>query len=611
LSRTQQKSREQRGFGTAAARAKSSHEPNSHLQLYKLQVAPLRAIGRLQDAEPILNLLLQSRTTLPEVYRDLSELAQAHGDSDQAERWRDTWLDQASRRPEARWEQGRAAEDLGRHQHALEHYQHLLKLQPRHLGALQHSSRLLLRAGAHEQALAMVSRWVDQSPDDLEGRVTLAACLLENQRPAEAEEQLKTLEGALVEPPWLSLGEAVRARLHQQQGDEAKALQLALQRLDPRNRSTNHWMVQRLLALLLLEQQRLDLLHDVMEQAIQLQPNQANLHGMQAEYLLLLGDLQAGYAAFDHRDRLLADRGNLFNHGCNLPRWEATSDQGPLVLVGAGTLGDTLLLSRYGPWLQERLQRPVQLFVPPPLMALLQDALGDQVSIHGFRTLHQQREGAALSLTSLPGLFGSCIEHEALRIPHLKAKPKVMEHWRERLKLNAGEILIGVNWHGSALQALSERHSSDIPLTTLEPLSQIPGVRLLSLQKGIGQEQLDECGFRDCFVNVQDEINREQRLEHVAALMSLCRYVVTDDSGPAHLAGCLGVAGVVLLPQRINWRWGTHLQGQSPWYPSLTLMRQGAGECWSNQVEKACKWLKTQLNPQQCDGGSKMGPCVG
>lgn len=611
MSRTQQKSKEQQGFGASTARAKSGDAPNSHLKLYKLQVAPLKAIGRLQDAEPILNLLLQSRTTLPEVYRDLSELAQARGDYDQAARWRDTWLDQASRRPEARWEQGLAAEDLGRDQLALEHYQHLLKLQPRHLGALQHASRLLLREGALPQALAMLSRWVDQSPEDLEGRLTLAACLLENKRSAEAQEELKTLEWAVLEAPWLSLAEAVQARLHQQQGDELKALQLVLERLSPRNRSTNHWLVQRLLAPLLLEQQRLDLLHDVLEQAIALEPNQAHLHGMRAEYLLLKGDLQAGYAAFDQRDLLLADRGNSFNHGCNLPRWKANSDQTPLVLIGSGTLGDTLLLSRYGPWLQEKLQTPVKLFVAHPLLDLLQDAVGDQISINGFGALHQQQEGAALSLTSLPGLFGSCEEHEVLRVPHLKANPALIEQWQERLKLNEGEVLIGVNWHGSALQALSERHSSDIPLNALEPLSRISGARLLSLQKGIGLEQLDECDFRDCFVNVQDEINSEQRLAHMAALMRLCRFVVTDDSGPAHLAGCLGIPGIVLLPERINWRWGSHHIGQSPWYPSLKLLRRGPGEDWPGQVKQARSWLETQLEQQQCDDVSNPWPRLG
>jgi tetratricopeptide (TPR) repeat protein len=605
---TKQRDQEQKGFGKSAARSKSDQEEKSHLKLYKLQVAPLRDIGKLKDAEPVLNLLLQARTRVPEVYRDLAELAQECGDSEQATHWLETWLNQASNRPESLWEQGRTAEELGRHQQALDHYQHLLKLQPRHLGALQHASRLLLRTGAFQQAIVLVRNWINQSPCDVEGRLTLAACFLENQRIAEAEEEMKSLEGVMVEAPWLSLSEAVRARLLQQQGDEPKALQLAIELLDVTDDTTRHWMVHRLLAPLLLKQQRLDLLQQALGKAIHLQPNQADLHGIEAECLLLQGELQAGYTAFDRRERLLRDGHKYLDHGCSLPRWEVVSLREPLVLIASGTLGDTMLLSRYGPWLQHRLQTAVQLFVQPPILTLLRDALGDQISVQDFSSLHQQRQGGALPLTSLPGLFGSCEEHKVLRHPHLKANPTLIDYWRQRLNLYEGEILLGINWHGSALQALSEQHSGDIPLSILEPLSRIPRVRLLSLQKGIGLEQLDVCNFRDRFVNVQNEITSEQRMEHLAALISLCRYVVTDDSGPAHLAGCLGVPGVVLLPERINWRWGSHGHEGLAWYPSLRLLRKAAGESWSDLVEKAKLWLEGEQKSRQCDDASKLGP---
>jgi len=126
-------------------------------------------------------------------------------------------------------------------------------------------------------------------------------------------------------------------------------------------------------------------------------------------------------------------------------------------------------------------------------------------------------------------------------------------------------------------------------------------VRLLSLQKGIGQEQLEACSFKNRFVNRQEEVNRELRLEHVAALMSLCRCVVTDDSGPAHLAGCLGVDGVVLLPERINWRWGSTDPHRSAWYPTLRLLRQGSHQQWPEVVAEATQWVSKRLNRPVCD----------
>jgi hypothetical protein len=142
-------------------------------------------------------------------------------------------------------------------------------------------------------------------------------------------------------------------------------------------------------------------------------------------------------------------------------------------------------------------------------------------------------------------------------------------------------------------------HRSNIPLETFQPVSELPGVRLLSLQKGFGQEQLNTCSFRHRFVSIQDDVNHVQQLEHMAALMSLCHWVVTDESGPAHLAGCLGIPGVVLLPQRINWRWGSPYPDRHPWYPSLKLIRQQPQQAWSELVAEATVWLKEQLTKPQ------------
>jgi hypothetical protein len=270
-----------------------------------------------------------------------------------------------------------------------------------------------------------------------------------------------------------------------------------------------------------------------------------------------------------------------------------------LALIGTGTLGDTLLLSRYAPWLQEQLQIPVQLFVQPPLLALLQTALSSSIAVKSLAALAQQHCGEALPLASLPGLFGSCTEHPSLGTPNLTADPALIQQWQDRMHLSTDERLVGLNWHGSALQSLLERQSSNIPLETFQPVSELPGVRLLSLQKGIGQEQLETCSFRHRFVSIQGDVNRVQRLEHMAALMSLCHWVVTDDSGPAHLAGCLGIPGVVLLPQRINWRWGSPDADRHPWYPSLKLIRQQPQQAWSELVAEATAWLTGQLTKPQ------------
>ncbi|MCP9853998.1 tetratricopeptide repeat protein [Synechococcus sp. HJ21-Hayes] len=602
MSRLNRSSLRQRGFGNTRSESSQGHSRTPQLQLYEKQVAPLRKLGRLHDAEPFLRLLLQSQSNLPEVYRDLGELAAQRGDTDQAAQWRDAWLEQASTRPELRWEQGCAAEALGRMKPALEHFQWLLEQQPHHLGAIQHSARLLLRLGNSRQALPLFEDWLEQAPSDPEARVCLSLCLFEHQQSQAAEALLSEVpqrSGANASSAWLQLGRAIEARLLQNKGQEQQALSLAQELLLDAETRDRPWPLQRLLCPLLLEQQRLELLQPVLEQALQHQPEQPDLYALKAECLLLQGQLRAGYEAFDQQRRLLEAQGQSLGHGCSLPRFEVGVSKGPLALIGTGTLGDTLLLSRYAPWLQEQLPIPVQLFVQPPLLALLQTALSSSIAVKSLAALAQQHCGEALPLASLPGLFGSCTEHPSLGTPNLTADPALIQQWQDRMHLSTDERLVGLNWHGSALQSLLERQSSNIPLETFQPVSELPGVRLLSLQKGIGQEQLETCSFRHRFVSIQGDVNRVQRLEHMAALMSLCHWVVTDDSGPAHLAGCLGIPGVVLLPQRINWRWGSPDADRHPWYPSLKLIRQQPQQAWSELVAEATAWLTGQLTKPQ------------
>jgi hypothetical protein len=52
---------------------------------------------------------------------------------------------------------------------------------------------------------------------------------------------------------------------------------------------------------------------------------------------------------------------------------------------------------------------------------------------------------------------------------------------------------------------------------------------------------------------------------------------------------------VVLLPQRINWRWGSLDADRNPWYPSLKLIRQQPQQAWSELVAEATAWLEGEL----------------
>ena len=67
--------------------------------------------------------------------------------------------------------------------------------------------------------------------------------------------------------------------------------------------------------------------------------------------------------------------------------------------------------------------------------------------------------------------------------------------------------------------------------------------------------------------------------------------VVTVCNTTAHLAGALGVPGLVLAPRGVSWRY--QLAGRTlPWYPSLAVLRQrDAGE-WTGVLDEAAAAIR-------------------
>ena len=184
-------------------------------------------------------------------------------------------------------------------------------------------------------------------------------------------------------------------------------------------------------------------------------------------------------------------------------RWHPTR---PLILSSDGTLGDALLFGRYAPWIAESLARPVHLYVQPPVLNLLKGSYQTPIEVFPLGMLDAQTSELTLPLQDSPAVFGACDQHPELEVPCLQADSALVEIWRERLDLEVGERLIAINWNGSALRASRGNVSSDIPLNAFETIAQIPGVRLISLQKGFGAEQLRHCSFADRFVSCRGSV---------------------------------------------------------------------------------------------------------
>jgi hypothetical protein len=276
------------------------------------------------------------------------------------------------------------------------------------------------------------------------------------------------------------------------------------------------------------------------------------------------GDWEAAWRVNDHvlalRDPATADDPTLPYHLRWV--WNGTPPDGLPTLVRCyHGLGDTVQFARYLPLLRERAGR-VTLEVQPELAGLLAAVPGADEVVPFQLDAPLPAAPCTLEIMELP---------HALRVPpppapYLGAPPGAPP--------NSGPLRVGLCW-----QAGNWNPARSVPLALLGPLGRLPGVALVSLQRGAAAEEVLAPGAPP-FLNPRD---RSLDAAETARLIMGLHLVVTVDTLVAHLAGALGRPGWVLLRRDADWRWPP-AAAASPWYPSLRLARQDEEGDWMRPV---------------------------
>ncbi|HEY8288835.1 MAG TPA: glycosyltransferase family 9 protein, partial [Acetobacteraceae bacterium] len=227
-------------------------------------------------------------------------------------------------------------------------------------------------------------------------------------------------------------------------------------------------------------------------------------------------------------------------------------------------LGDIIQFVRYLPAIQGR----VLFEAPPRLIRLLSSSPGMPPLLSADAPL--PRFDVVAPLLSLPVRMRA----QPLAPPYLFADPDRVATWRDRIGMPG--LRIGIAWQG-----FSGRHEDkgrSIPLSHFAALAAIPGVRLISLQKGEGEDQIGAKAFAVETLPGLDE--GSDAFIDTAAVMAVVDLVVTSDTSIAHLAGALGRPVWVALRKVPDWRWMLE-RSDSPWYPSMRLFRQTRDGDWT------------------------------
>lgn len=312
------------------------------------------------------------------------------------------------------------------------------------------------------------------------------------------------------------------------------------------------------------------------DRAIALKPGHVEARWSLGLTQLLLGNWEEGWENYDLRFR---KRHNASRRpDCDAPEWLGEPLKGRHVLLyGEQGFGDVVQFVRFAAFLEGQGAK-VTVLTHRRLHRLL-STLSPAVAFAAALPPETKFDFQA-ALMSIPRVLGLRPDAVPASTPYLAADPRRSEIWRARLGEHGFKV--GLAWQGNPAGSVDNGRS--LPLREFAPLAAIGRVRLVSLQKNFGAEQIEK---RPPGMILEtpghDFDDGADAFIDTAAMMANLDLVVTSDTSIAHLAGALGRPVWVALKHVPDWRWLLE-RADSPWYPTMRLFRQERVDDWAGVV---------------------------
>ena len=497
-------------------------------------------------------------------------------------------MSKRSQQIEAFFRQGQQLHHAGRLAEAEEVYRQVLLAMPRHAEALHAIGALALQCGNAEAALAMIGQAIGLKPA-ADFQLTRAHALLALHRPEQAAETARIVLRARPQSAAAHqvLGHALSDAGQPEPAIDAYRTALRLQPSLPDIRN-NLGMVLRqasrlaeaeaelrqappepeaLVNLSSVQKERgaFAAAEATLRQALRIAPGDPALRYNWSLLMLLLGRTAEAWPGWEERFRA----GAIPARGFTQPQWqgEPLGDRSLLIHTEQG-LGDVIQFARYLPAMRApNIGGSVCFEAPPRLIRLLSSNQALPPMIAAEAAL--PRIDAVIPLLSLPARTSLT----PVQPPYLFAEADRVADWGKRV--GGKGFRVGINWQG--FTGRFDDRGRSIPLARFRTLAEVSGARLISLQKGEGEEQIATAGFA---VETLDGLDAGgDGFLDTAAVMASLDLVVTSDTSIAHLAGALGCPVWVALRQVPDWRWMLD-RADSPWYPTMRLFRQSRDGDW-------------------------------
>lgn len=461
----------------------------------------------------------------------------------------------------------------------------VLALRTDHAEAAVTLVNLLRQRRDDPEAVPSMRAALKLSPRDAALHTQLGYALQAKGAPAEA---LRCFRTALSLDPDLPQAMLGLAHASLELGPDQQALRLIDQawELDP---TMPALQARTLRAAGLKAQHRMEEAVSELRQALEIAPQDGQVHFLLGLLLLTLGRLEEGWEHYAWRWRAKRPHAGARVPDDPLRRPDPAAWAGRTVLLYAEqALGDSIQFLRYARMVAEGGAR-VLLEVPRPLRRLA-GSIPDVAGVYAAGDMLPPFD-EVVPLLHLPWAFGTTLETIPTTVPYLRGDLTRAAQFRRRLSGLPG-LRVGLVWSGDPRPNIPEQALMDarrsVKLKDLAPLARVPGVVFVSLQKGAPAAQAAEPPEGMVLHDWTDEL---EDFTDTAALMTALDLVISVDTAPAHLAGAVGRQVWLLNRYDTDFRWLLD-RDDSPWYPTMRQFRQVRPGGWDEVIERVAAALR-------------------
>lgn len=296
-----------------------------------------------------------------------------------------------------------------------------------------------------------------------------------------------------------------------------------------------------------------------------------------------LGNFTEGFKYYEYR---FQRKGNPLEYPkFDKPRWEGQniSDKTLLIHYEQG-FGDSIQFFRYLEQVKPLAKK---------IIFRVQDELVDLFSnnIEGIEIVDLTTPISELSfdyqipLISILNVMNATIDNIPYTQGYIKAYKNKIDKYKKDFFDNDC-LKIGISYNGA--QFGNARRN--VPLECFYPLTKLKNVKVYSLQKGFGAEQLKNVPADIEIIDLGATFND---FSDTAAAMENIDLFITSDNSVFNLAGAMGKKTFVLLNKHSEWRW-FYDEETTPWYDSVKIFKkQNEEESWELLMEKVINIIQS------------------